>query len=433
MLTGLEVAVIGITCEASGNLNEQNLFSELLKNKELIQNFSENELVDNGIKREIIEKSNYIKTGGNIDISNFDFESFGFNDEENKLIDPQLKLLLKNSKNVLNNYGINKTSERKVGAYLSSSSSYKWKNSVINNYSECDAYNLNKLSLISDQDYYAAQVSYRLNLQGPSVMMSSACSSSAVSIHQACRALIIGECDVAIAGGVHAPYPLKSGYFYDPKLIFSKTGHCRTFDKDADGTVPACGVGILLLKELNKAIEDKDEIYGIIKSSYCNNDGNRKAGFTVPSLAGQMDAISSAYELAEVDLNNIDFIETHGTGTLFGDSIEIESLKRVFSDVGTKNTCALGSMKPNIGYTDTASGVLSVIKALMSLKSHKFPANINFENLNADINLNGSHFFINKENIDLNKNRPITAGVSSFGDGGTNVHIVLQEFTEGEV
>ncbi len=432
MLTGLEVAIIGISCEACGNLNEQNLFSELLENKELIQNFSEEELIGEGIGPEIIENGNYIKTGGSINISNFDFESFGFNKDENELIDPQLKLLLRNSRNVLYKYDVDKISGNNVGVYLSSSASYKWKKFIIDKYTNYDSYDLNKLAFITDQDYYASQVSYRCNLQGPSMILSSACSSSAVSIHQACRALIIGECDMAIAGGVHVTYPIKSGYFYDPKLIFSKTGHCRTFDQNADGAVPACGIGILLLKELNKAIEDKNEIYGIIKSSYCNNDGNRKAGFTVPSLAGQADAIFSAYKLAEVDLNDVDFIETHGTGTIFGDSIEIEALKRVFSDVKTENICALGSMKPNIGYTDTASGVLAVIKAIMSIKSHKFPANINFEKLNTAINLNDSPFFINKENIVLNNDKLITAGVNSFGDGGTNVHIVLQECVEGE-
>ena len=429
MLTGLEVAVVGVSCETSGDLNEQNLFSELLKNKELIKNYTTDELAIAGIELKTLEKETYIKTGGSIDISKFDFENFGFERDENELIDPQLKLLLRNSKNALSNCNI---SGNKVGVYLSSSSSYKWKNYAYAMCSDYDAYKLNRLSLITDREYYASQVSYRLNLQGPSIMISSACSSSALSIHQACRALIIGECDLAIAGGVHAPYPLKTGYFYDSKLIFSKSGHCKTFDKDADGTVPSCGVGILVLKELSKAIEDKDEIYGIIKSSYCNNDGNRKAGFTVPSLAGQTDAVSSAYELAELDLDDVDFIETHGTGTLFGDSLEVESLKRVFADVDSKNTCALSSIKPNIGYTDTASGVLSVIKSLMSIKSHKLPANINLKNLNTNINLDDSPFFINRENIDLNKNKPLIAGVSSFGDGGTNVHIVLQEFVEGE-
>lgn len=156
----------------------------------------------------------------------------------------------------------------------------------------------------------------------------SACSSSLAAVHLACRALLTGECDIALAGGVCITYPLYSGYLYHKEMMFSSDGRCRAFDKNADGTVPGNGVGVVLLKPLDKAIEGRDNIYAVIKGTSMNNDGNKKMGYTVPSVDGQTQAIESAYSLSEVDPDDVCFIEAHGTGTQFGDAIEIEALKR---------------------------------------------------------------------------------------------------------
>jgi len=429
-MNGLEVAVIGMSGRfpMANSLNEY--WNNLLQRKECItRNLRKPESTQ---KSKSLQDELYVNAKGIIDEDGFDASLFGIKEEQD-LMDPQLKLLLTLSKSALENskydFLIN---DNCVGVYISCSSSFNWRNHILsqsNIANSLNTYERYKLSLIAEENYYASQIAYRLNLSGPSVTILSACSSSLIAVHSACRALLTGECNTAIAGGVSIVYPQHTGYYYSDQMMYSRKGQCRPFDIEADGTVPGSGGGIVALKLLEQAIDDKDEIYCIIKASSINNDGNKKMSFTAPSLDGQVKVIRSAYELAEIDTEHVNFIESHGAGTPLGDAIEVEALTKAFNTNKT-GYCAIGSVKSNIGYLDVASGISAFIKAALCVKHRRYPANINFSSPNSNINFIESPFMLNTSLIDFSElSKPVVGGVSSFGDGGANVHIVIEEFT----
>lgn len=211
-------------------------------------------------------------------------------------------------------------------------------------------------------------------------------------------------------------------------MILSSDGHCRPFDKDADGFIGGEGAGIVVLKLLDDAIRDNDNIYAVIKGSAINNDGRRKESYTSPSMAGQREVIKYAHQLAGVEPDSISLVETHGTATNLGDQIEIGALKSAFN-TPKQNYCALGSVKANIGHLDTAAGIAGLIKVVLALKHKEIPPMINFKAYNPRLKLEDSPFYINTENIPWKaQGGPRRAGVSSFGIGGTNAHVLLEEY-----
>ncbi len=261
--------------------------------------------------------------------------------------------------------------------------------------------------------------------------MSTACSSSLVGVHLACQSLLSGTIDLGIAGGACINFPFKQGYVYQDGMILSKDGHCRSFDKDASGTVGGNGGGVVLLKRLDQALEDNDYIYAVIKGSAVNNDGIRKIGFSAPSIDGQAEVIANAHYMAEVEPESIGYVEAHGSGTQIGDQIEIEALKKAFNSKG-RNYCAIGSVKSNIGHLDTAAGIAGLIKTALSLKNKKLIRSLNYKKPNEGINFEDSPFYVNETTRDFVPvgNTPLRAGVSSFGISGTNAHLVLEERPE---
>ncbi|WP_025705084.1 type I polyketide synthase, partial [Paenibacillus graminis] len=278
----------------------------------------------------------------------------------------------------------------------------------------------------ANKDYLSTLISHRLNLKGPSLTINTACSTSLVTIHLAAQALLNGECDIALAGGVSITMPLKSGYLYQEGMILSPDGHCKAFDEEGQGSVPGNGAGVVVLKRYEEAIQDGDHIYAVIKGSAINNDGNRKSAFTAPSVEGQAEVIQTAQQLAEVSAASIQFVETHGTATVLGDPIELEALKAAFGN--SAGVCRLGSVKSNIGHLDAAAGVAGFIKAALSLQHKLLPPTLHFTKLNSKISLADSPFVINAKLFDLSgAGSTLRAGVSSFGIGGTNAHIVLEE------
>ena len=240
------------------------------------------------------------------------------------------------------------------------------------------------------------------------------------------------ECDVAIAGGVTAYPKEKFGYLYEENMIFSSDGHCRTFDAKGNGTIFGEGVGVVVLKRLEDAITENHHIYAVIKGSAINNDGNRKVGFTAPSVVGQVEVIHAALHRANVKPDSISYVEAHGTATIMGDPIEIEALTQVF-DSDKKKFCKIGSVKSNFGHLDAAAGVAGFIKTVLSLKHRMIPPSLHYETPNPAINLDDSPFEVNTQLITWEKNKfPRRAGVSSMGMGGTNAHVILEEAPEKE-
>lgn len=286
-----------------------------------------------------------------------------------------------------------------------------------------------EVNRFNEKDFFTARVAEKLNLRGPVVTVQTTCSTSAIAIIQACQSLLNYQCDMALAGGSAITLPQKTGYFYQEGGISSPDGHCRAFDASARGTTGGSGAGVVVLKRLDDALADRDHIEAIIRGFGINNDGAEKVGFTAPSIQGQAEAISMAQTMAGVSADDISYIEAHGTGTVMGDPIEVGALTQVFRRTSNrKNYCGLGSVKTNIGHCNSAAGVAGLIKTVLALKHRMLPPSLHFVRPNPNIDFDNSPFYV----VDALRpwepgDRPRLAGVSSFGIGGTNGHLVLQE------
>ncbi|KTD37466.1 polyketide synthase [Legionella nautarum] len=423
------IAVIGLAGRFPG-ANTIDQFWENLKNGvESIQFFSDAELKEAGVPELLRRDSNYVAAKGILDdIAGFDASFFNIPPREAELIDPQQRIFLECAWEALEHAGYDPYNfAGRIGTFASAS-----KNTyLLFNLMTCpelhDPLVASQVLIANDKDYVSTRTSYKLNLRGPSITVQSACSSSLVALHLACQSLMSGECEMALAGGVAIDVPHKAGYLYQSGGIFSPDGHCRVFDSNARGTVFGQGAGVVILKPFAKAIEDRDCIHAVIRSSAVNNDGANKTGFTAPSVEGQRDVIMDAIELANIDPSTIAFVEAHGTGTVLGDPIEFEALKLAFSNY-TKQTgfCAIGSAKSNIGHLNAASGIAGFIKSVLTLKNAEIPPSLHFERPNPHIDFNDSPFFVS-QGAKFNPAHPRRGSLSSFGIGGTNAHVVLEQ------
>ena len=273
----------------------------------------------------------------------------------------------------------------------------------------------------------ASRLSYLLNLRGPAVAVDTACASSLVALHLACQSLLSGECELALAGGVFVSTTPSFHYLTGRLGMLSPTGECRAFDDRANGFVPAEAVGAVVLRPLDAALRDGDQIYGVIRATGTNQDG-RSNGLTAPSAKAQAELEQEVYRRAGIDPATITCVETHGTGTRLGDPIEIEGLTRAFGP-GRNNRCAIGSVKTNIGHPGPAAGIVGFIKVLLALRNRQLPPSLNFETPNRHIPFAESPFYVNRELCDWASpaGTPRRAAVSSFGLSGTNAHVVVEE------
>jgi yersiniabactin nonribosomal peptide/polyketide synthase len=277
----------------------------------------------------------------------------------------------------------------------------------------------------NDKDYVATRVAYKLNLQGPALSVQTACSSSLVAVHLACESLRSGESDMAIAGGVALSFPLQAGYIHQPGMIFSADGHCRPFDAEAQGTFPGHGVGAVVLRRLGDAIADGNPIIALLPGSAINNDGERKVGYTAPSVAGQRAVIEEAMLLAGINSRQIGLVEAHGTATPLGDPIEVEALCQAFqTEEGRSTKCSLGSVKSNLGHLDTAAGMASLLKAILAVEHAIIPPTVHFKRPNPALKLETTPFYVPTQAVPWHEKFRV-AGVSSFGIGGTNCHVLV--------
>jgi malonyl CoA-acyl carrier protein transacylase len=285
------------------------------------------------------------------------------------------------------------------------------------------------LAVGTDKDYLTTRVAYKLNLQGPAITVQTACSSSLVAVCQACKELILGECDLALAGGTGAGTWLEAGYFWQEGGILSPDGHCRAFDASAAGTIFGTGGAVVLLKRYQAAIQDGDHIYAVIRGFAVNNDGSERVGYTAPGIEGQKRVISAALEMSGVQADTISYIEAHGTGTKLGDPIEIAALTQVFrAQTERSQFCAVGSVKTNIGHLGAAAGVAGLVKTALALKKRTLPPSLNFENPNPNIDFKNSPFFIiDRVRVWESRTTKRRAGINSFGIGGTNAHVLVEE------
>jgi len=429
--TGMEIAIIGLDGRFPQAANLGQFWQNLKNGIESIATFTDEEVEATGIDPALVKNPHYVKANGLLeDIDLFDAGFFGFYPREAALMDPQHRVFLESSWAALENAGYAPQSyDGLIGVFAGVSLNTYLLYHLYNNLNVAGSADIYPLTIGNDKDFLPTRVSYKLDLRGPSVNVQSACSTSLVAVHMACRSLLDYQCDMALAGGISIHLPQKRGYLYQEGGIASPDGHCRAFDAQAQGTVGGNGVGIVVLKRLADALEDGDTIHAIIKGSATNNDGALKVGFTAPGVEGQAEVIATAQALADVEPDSIQYIETHGTGTALGDPIEIAALTQVFGEEKEETQfCAIGSVKPNIGHLDAAAGIAGLIKAVLALEHGQIPPSINFEQPNPRIDFANSPFYVNTKLRDWESNgRPRRAGVSSFGLGGTNAHVILEE------
>jgi acyl transferase domain-containing protein len=423
------IAIVGMAARCPGAKNVAEFWSNLRNGVESITFYKEQELREAGVPEAWLQLPNYIKAAAPLEgIQQFDAEFFAYSAREAEFIDPQQRVFLECAVEALEIAGIDpRRYDGAIGVFAGEGPT-TYMNMIFRDRASTVGIARQMALIGNDKDYLATRASYKLGLRGPSMTVQCACSTSTVAVHLAFQSLMSRECDVALAGGISLTWLQKAGYHFTEGGILSKDGHTRPFDADASGTVFSDGVAIVVLKRIEDAIADGDNIEAVILGSAVNNDGSMKVGFTAPSIDAQAAVIAEAMAVAGVSPDSIGYIEAHGTGTVLGDPIEVEALTQVFrSATEEKQFCALGSLKSNIGHLNTVSGAAGLIKAAMSVKTGEIPPNLNFDTPNPKIDFANSPFFVPTELTKWPDEGPRRAGVSSFGIGGTNTHIIVEQ------
>ena len=425
------LAIIGMSGRFPGARDVETFWQNIAAGVKSIHHFSDAELLAAGVDAQLLARPNYVKAGTVLeDVDRFDASFFKFSPREAEVLDPQHRMFLECAYEALENAGYDcETYEKLIGVFAGSAFSTYLLNNIFANPEVMELIGNIQASIGNDRDSLASTVSYKLNLRGPSFAVQTFCSTSLVAVHLACQSLLNYECDMALAGGVAIQLPQVSGYLYEEGGIVSPDGECRTFDARGQGSVMGNGAGVVVLKRLEEAIEDGDYIYAVIRGSAINNDGSVRVSYTAPGLGGQTEVMIQAISNAGVPVESISYIEAHGTATMLGDAVELAAMQKAFG-LSTQKTgfCAIGSVKPNIGHLDRASGVTGLIKAALALHHRLIPPSLNFERTSPDIDLENSPFYVNTKLAAWPANdTPRRAGVSSFGLGGTNAHVVLEE------
>ncbi|WPB76076.1 amino acid adenylation domain-containing protein [Archangium violaceum] len=425
------IAIVGMTGRFPGARDLETFWRNLCEGVEARASFSDEELEAAGVDPALRARPGYVRAGFPLESPEFfDAGFFGFNPREAELLDPQHRLFLECAWEALERAGYDAERHRgSIAVFASSSISSYLLYNLMSQPDVVRSAGPYALLLANDKDFLATRVSHKLNLRGPSINVQTACSSSLVAVHLACQSLLSGESDMAMAGGVSIGFPQRAGYMFQEGSILSPDGHCRAFDAQGQGTVAGSGVGIVVLKRMSDALKDGDFIHAVIRGSALNNDGSGKVGYTAPSVDGQAAAISEALAVANVSASSIQYIEAHGTGTRLGDPIEIAGLTQAFKDQDAgPASCAIGSVKTNIGHLDAAAGVTGLIKAALALQHRQMPPSLHFREPNPGLGLERSPFYVNTALREWPASEePRRAGVSSFGIGGTNAHAILEE------
>lgn len=427
---GLDLAVIGLACRFPGAHDSATFWTNVRDGVESITRLSEDDLQSAGVYERLRQDPNYVRMRGVIEgIDLFDADFFGIMPKEAELMDPQHRLFLECAWETFEHAGYDpERFKGSIGVYAGSSTSGYLFNLFPDGVLLQSASDMAGI-LGVEKDSLSTRVSYKLNLEGPSIAVQTACSTSLVAVHLACQGLLAGECDMALAGGVSINVPQKVGYLYQKSGIASPDGHCRAFDADARGTVGGSGIGIVLLKRFEDAEADGDHIWALIKGTAINNDGAQKVGYTAPRVEGQARVIRAAHVAARVEPESVRYVEAHGTGTPMGDPIEVAALTQAFRAGTDRNGfCAIGSVKSNIGHLDAAAGIAGLIKTALALSHQQIPPSLHFSEPNPEIAFTRTPFYVNTKLIGwTSSGAPRRAGVSSFGLGGTNAHVVMEE------
>ncbi|MCT8330101.1 type I polyketide synthase [Albidovulum sediminis] len=427
-----DIAIIGMAAHLPGAPSVEDYWRNLRDGVESIRELTEAELAAAGESPARMRAPNYVRAAATLEgFERFDAEFFGLSPKEAAIMDPQHRQFLETAWEAMENAG--HTPEGfagSVGVYAGCGMGSYFYFNVCSNPDLVQSTGMFLLRHTgNDKDFLSTRVSHVFDLKGPSLSVQTACSTSLVAVHLASQALLNGECDMALAGGVTIEIPHARGYLYAEGEVLSPDGHCHAFDHRAQGTVFGSGAGCVVLRRLGDAIADGDHIWAVIRGSAINNDGSDKAGYLAPSVDGQARAIAEAHAVAGVDAGTIGYVECHGTGTYLGDPIEVAALTQAFRETTDKEGfCRIGSVKTNIGHLDTAAGVASLIKASLALHHRQMPPSLGYEKPNPAIDFETSPFRVNDRLSEFPAlGAPRRAAVNSLGVGGTNAHAVLEE------
>lgn len=434
-----DIAIIGLHCQFPGGAADADLFwANMVQQKDGITAIPEDRPLDN-IKTKAHQIHDFPEWGGFIDKAQlFDADFFGISPLEAESMDPQQRKALELTWKVIEDSGYNPhdLSGQPVGVFFGVHNN-DYAELIIKQPSLTATY-----GALLDSGLHMSMITHRVsrwfNFQGPSEVINTACSSSLVAVHHAVKAISRGECTIAVAGGINLILSSRVYKASHQAGMLAADGHCKTFDAKADGFVRAEGLGAVLLKSLKQAQKDNDIIYGVIKGIAVNHDGKSNS-LRAPNLNAQRQVIASAYRKSGISPETVSFIEAHGTGTSLGDPIEFQALQEAFEELSPNLKtafCGLGTVKTNIGHSESAAGIAGMIKVLMAMKHESLPGILHFEKINPFIRLEKSPFYIVSENQEWKrlinaegKEIPRRAGVSSFGFGGANVHIILEQYT----
>ncbi len=427
-----DIAIVGMAAHLPGSDTVDAYWDNLKNGIESIRHHSKEALLASGEAAHRMNRPDYVPASAPLQgYQNFDTEFFGLSAKEAAIMDPQHRRFLEVSWEALENAGhMPEHAKGPIGVFAGCGMGSYFYFNICSNPKLVDNVGLFLLRHTgNDKDFLSTRLSHILDLKGPSVNVQTACSTSLVATHYATQALLSGECDTALAGGVTIEFPQDRGYIFKEGEVLSPDGHCHAFDHRAQGTVFGSGAGVVVMRRLKDAIADGDHIWAVIKGTAVNNDGAAKAGYLAPSVDGQAEAIAEAQMIADTPADTIDYIECHGTGTYLGDPIEVAALTQAFSETTDEvGFCRIGSVKTNIGHLDTAAGVASLIKASLALHHKQIPASLGYEKPNPSIDFETSPFKVNDTLTDwVSHKGPRRAGVNSLGVGGTNAHVVLQE------
>jgi acyl transferase domain-containing protein len=435
------IAVVGIGCRFPGARSVAAFWENLLQARETVETLDEQTLRANVLDYEAIKgDAELVPRAGVLEgVEDWDHAFFGVSPRQASLMDPQHRLWLECAWDALEDGCLDPSRfTGNVGVFtgIGTRGNYLMAN-IVPDRSYLDVFVRNadvdvyETQLFNDRDYVATRTAHSFGLRGPAVTLQAACATSLVAVSLGCRSLWSGESDAVLAGGSSVQLPQARGYRYQPGGIFSRDGSTRSFDRDGTGTVFTCGVGTVMLQRLEDAVADRRPIYALIRGVANNNDGGAAGSYIAPSAAGQERAIVAAQTMCGVDPRGISYIEAHGTATQLGDPVEVQALTAAFRrHTADKGFCGLGSVKTNIGHTSAAAGVAGVIKTSLALRERTLPASLHFKEPNPLLDLTSSPFYV----VDAARpwlgegDQPLRAGVSAFGVGGANAHIIMEEY-----
>ena len=414
-----DVAIIGMALRVPGASNLEEFWQNLVEGRETITFFAPTD-----------PQSGRVNARGVLDDPlGFDDRFFGISPIEAEFIDPQQRLLLELAWQGLENAGYDPEQfAGRIGVFCGVGNNTYYLNNVLQNAEKLEDYGSLQAMVANEKDYAATRLAHKLNLVGPALSIHTACSTSLVAVAEAVEAIRQGRCDMAIAGGASIAFPQQQPHTHQEGSIYTRDGHTRPFDKDSSGTVFSDGGGIVVLKPLTEALRDRDYVYAAISGVAVNNDGAEKGSFSGPSVQGQKSVILGALRDARIDVRTIGYLEAHGTATPIGDPIEVSALNEAFSEhTSDKQFCRLGSVKSNFGHLTAAAGVVGLIKCALSIDRGQIPQSINFATPNPELHLEQTPFIVAAESSEWpGPKHDRAAGVSSFGIGGTNAHVVLR-------